>query len=80
MQRGQPIWDKVFLIAFVLAWCGWLVLMALDAQRWRTSHMPVLLNVLGGVLVIADWPRSWSSAKTRLRRQWSACRRNAPIV
>ena len=55
VQRGQPIWDKVFLIAFVLVWCGWLVLMALDAQRWRTSHMPVPLNVVGGALVIAGF-------------------------
>jgi protein-S-isoprenylcysteine O-methyltransferase Ste14 len=55
VQRGQPIWDKIFLIAFVLVWCGWLVLMALDAQRWRTSHMPVPLNVVGGALVIAGF-------------------------
>jgi protein-S-isoprenylcysteine O-methyltransferase Ste14 len=55
VQRGQPIWDKVFLISFVLVWCGWLVLMALDAERWGTSHMSPLLNVLGGVLVIAGF-------------------------
>lgn len=55
VQRGQPVWDKVFLIAFVLVWCGWLALMALDAQRWRTSHMPVVLNLAGGALVIAGF-------------------------
>jgi protein-S-isoprenylcysteine O-methyltransferase Ste14 len=55
VQRGQPVWDKVFLITFIFVWCGWLVLMGLDTQRWRTSQMPVLLNVLGGVLVIAGF-------------------------
>jgi protein-S-isoprenylcysteine O-methyltransferase Ste14 len=55
VQRGQPIWDKVFLVTFIFVWCGWLVLMALDAQRWRTSEMPVLLNVLGAGLAIAGF-------------------------
>lgn len=55
MQRGQPLWDKVFLVAFAFVWCGWLVLMALDAQAWRTSDMPPLLNVLGCLLVIAGF-------------------------
>src|SRR5258708_6748452 len=51
-QRGQPLWDKVFLVTFILIWLLWLVLMALDAQRWHTSDMPVWLNVAGGALVI----------------------------
>jgi protein-S-isoprenylcysteine O-methyltransferase Ste14 len=55
VQRGQPIWDRIFLVTFILVWCGWLVLMGLDAQRWRTSAMPVPLNVLGAVLVIAGF-------------------------
>jgi protein-S-isoprenylcysteine O-methyltransferase Ste14 len=55
VQRGQPIWDKVFLVTFIFVWCAWLVLMALDAQRWRTSDMQVPLNVLGAVLVVAGF-------------------------
>jgi protein-S-isoprenylcysteine O-methyltransferase Ste14 len=55
MQRGQPLWDKAFLLAFAFVWCGWLVLMALDAQAWRTSDMPPLLNVIGCLLVIAGF-------------------------
>jgi protein-S-isoprenylcysteine O-methyltransferase Ste14 len=55
VQRGQPIWDRIFLLAFVAIWCGWLALMALDAQRWRTSGMPLWLNTVGGVLVIAGF-------------------------
>jgi protein-S-isoprenylcysteine O-methyltransferase Ste14 len=55
VQRGQPLWDRIFLLTFVFIWCGWLVLMALDAQAWHTSDMPPLLNVTGGLLVIAGF-------------------------
>lgn len=55
LQRGQPLWDRIFLVAFVFLWCGWLVLMALDAQAWHTSDMPPLLNMIGGLLVIAGF-------------------------
>ena len=55
VQHGQPLWDRIFLLTFVSLWCGWLVLMALDAQAWHTSAMPPLLNVLGGLWVIAGF-------------------------
>ena len=53
-QRGQPLWDRIFLVTFILVWFAWLALMGLDA-RWQTSHMPLYLNILGGVLVIAGF-------------------------
>jgi protein-S-isoprenylcysteine O-methyltransferase Ste14 len=52
LQRGQPLWDKIFLVTFIPLWLGWLVLMGLDAWRWHLSDMPLLLNLLGGLLVI----------------------------
>ena len=55
VQRGQPWWDRIFLPTFIAIWCGWLVLMALDARRWHSSDVPPLLNVLGGALVIAGF-------------------------
>lgn len=55
VQRGQPTWDRVFLLSFVGIWCTWLVIVALDAQRWRTSNVPPWLNVVGGALVIAGF-------------------------
>ena len=55
VQRGQPTWDRVFLLMFVPIWCGWLVLMALDAQRWRTSNVPPFLNIAGAGLVIVGF-------------------------
>jgi protein-S-isoprenylcysteine O-methyltransferase Ste14 len=55
IQRGQPLWDQIFLVTFIALWCGWLVLMALDTQVWHTSDMPPLANALGGLLVIAGY-------------------------
>jgi protein-S-isoprenylcysteine O-methyltransferase Ste14 len=55
VQRGQPIWDRVFLLVFIGVWCGWLVLMGLDARRWHTSDVPTLVNVAGGTLVIVGF-------------------------
>ncbi len=51
-QKGQPWWDKLFLLIFVPAWLAWMGLMAKDAQVWRFSHMPLWLNMMGGLLVI----------------------------
>ena len=55
LQPGQPLWDRLFMATFVPLWCGWLVVMALDAQRWRTSDVPPLVNVVGGALVIGGF-------------------------
>ena len=54
-QRGQPAWDKGFLAMFILVWFGWLVLMAFDAQRWHSSDISPLLNVVGGALVVGGF-------------------------
>jgi hypothetical protein len=45
VQRGQPLWDRVFLLFFIAAWFGWMLLMGLDARRWHSSAIPVWLNV-----------------------------------
>ena len=46
MQRGQPLWDKIFLATMSLVWIGWLVLIGLDA-RFRWSVFPVPLQAAG---------------------------------
>lgn len=58
-QKGQSFADKVFMTFMVLAWYGWLVLMALDAQRWRFSHMPAALNVAGALLIASGFLFIW---------------------
>ncbi|MGO4575398.1 isoprenylcysteine carboxylmethyltransferase family protein [Cupriavidus sp. 2TAF22] len=51
LQRGQPLWDRIFMLVLIVAWCGWLVLMGLDAARFRWSAMPLWLHGLGAVLL-----------------------------
>ncbi|MGA3016270.1 MAG: isoprenylcysteine carboxylmethyltransferase family protein [Bryobacteraceae bacterium] len=55
IQKGQPVWDRVFLLAMVVAWCAWLPLMGLDAVRFRWSVMPVWLQCAGGALMVLSF-------------------------
>jgi protein-S-isoprenylcysteine O-methyltransferase Ste14 len=55
VQKGQPFWDKFLLLVMSLAWCGWMVLMGLDAVRFRWSVMPVWLQCAGGALVVLSF-------------------------
>ncbi len=50
-QRGQKTADKVIIAAAILAVCIWLVIMALDAGRYRYSLVPLPLRA-AGVLAI----------------------------
>ena len=50
-QRGQGRWDKLFMLAVVIVWHAWLVLMALDARRFAWSSVPLWLNVTGAVFI-----------------------------
>jgi protein-S-isoprenylcysteine O-methyltransferase Ste14 len=52
IQKGQPLWDKLFLLVMILAWCGWMVLMGADAVRFRWSAMPFWLQCAGGALIL----------------------------
>jgi protein-S-isoprenylcysteine O-methyltransferase Ste14 len=51
VRKGQPLWDQLFMGTVVIGWCVWLVAMALDAQRWHLSHVPVAVKAAGGVLI-----------------------------
>jgi protein-S-isoprenylcysteine O-methyltransferase Ste14 len=51
-QKGQPFWDKILILPMIMVWCGWLVLMGLDAVRFRWSVMPVWLQCAGGALIL----------------------------
>ena len=50
-QRGQKTADKVIIAATILAVSIWLVIMALDAGRYRYSLVPYPLRA-AGVLAI----------------------------
>jgi protein-S-isoprenylcysteine O-methyltransferase Ste14 len=54
-QKGQPFWDKIFILPMMVAWCGWLVLMGLDAVRFRWFVIPLWLQCTGAVLIVLSF-------------------------
>jgi protein-S-isoprenylcysteine O-methyltransferase Ste14 len=49
VQREQKAWDKILMAAVLLLWSGWLVVMALDAARYRSSDFPVWAQGVGAL-------------------------------
>ncbi len=54
-KPDQKGWDKVLLLITAVAFFGWLVLMALDAVRFRWSKVPVWLQALGTLLLLCSF-------------------------
>jgi protein-S-isoprenylcysteine O-methyltransferase Ste14 len=50
-QATQKTWDKVFMVTLLVLWNGWLVLMALDAVRFRWSQVPIWVQIIGAALI-----------------------------
>lgn len=55
LQRGQPLWDKLLVPVVLVAWCAWMVLMGLDAVRYRWSAMPLWLQCAGAALLVLSY-------------------------
>ena len=49
IQRGQPLWDKVFVVTVLLLFVAWLIVMPLDAVRFGWSEVPDWLQLLGAL-------------------------------
>jgi protein-S-isoprenylcysteine O-methyltransferase Ste14 len=54
-KRGEPTWDKVFLVALEMFFLAWFVLMGFDAMRFRWSQMPGWLQVAGALLLLVSF-------------------------
>ncbi len=54
-KPNQPAWDRVFFVAMEVFFLAWLVLMALDAVRFRWSQMPGWLKVVGAILLLCSF-------------------------
>jgi protein-S-isoprenylcysteine O-methyltransferase Ste14 len=50
-QSSQKSWDKVFMATLLVLWSSWLVLMGLDAVRFRWSHVPIWVQAIGAILI-----------------------------
>ena len=59
IQRDQKRWDKLFMPILLTLWCGWLVLMGLDAGRFHWSRMPLAGQILGVGLIAAGSYLVW---------------------
>jgi protein-S-isoprenylcysteine O-methyltransferase Ste14 len=55
IQRGQPLWDKVFVAALTLLFLAWLIVMPLDVVRFRWSEVPGWLQFLGALGVVLSF-------------------------
>jgi protein-S-isoprenylcysteine O-methyltransferase Ste14 len=54
IQKGQPVWDRIFLVILAVLFLSWLVSMGLDARdRW--SQMPDWLRALGAATMMVSW-------------------------
>ena len=49
IQRGQPLWDKVFVAGVMLLFVAWLIVMPLDAVRFGWSEVPNWLQISGAL-------------------------------
>ena len=54
-KPDQKTWDKVFYAAANVVFLAWLILMPLDAVRFRWSHMPGWLQGVGAVLLLGSF-------------------------
>jgi protein-S-isoprenylcysteine O-methyltransferase Ste14 len=50
-QRGQKSWDKAFVVAVTVLWPAWFALIALDAERFHWSRMPLWLQIAGALMI-----------------------------
>ena len=55
-KADQKTWDKVLLAITAVAFFAWLAVMGLDAVRYRWSHVPVAVQLLGACLLLASFP------------------------
>jgi protein-S-isoprenylcysteine O-methyltransferase Ste14 len=54
-QKGQPFWDKILILSMMVTWCAWLVLMGMDAVRFRWSVVPVWLQCAGAAMIVLSF-------------------------
>jgi protein-S-isoprenylcysteine O-methyltransferase Ste14 len=51
IQKDQKPWDRGFMAITFTAFLGWMVLIALDARRFRWSETSVWCEALGAILI-----------------------------
>jgi protein-S-isoprenylcysteine O-methyltransferase Ste14 len=59
VQREQAAWDRIFMICLIVVFVAWIVIMGLDAVRFRASHVPVWLQGVGAAGILASQYVFW---------------------
>lgn len=54
-RADQKAWDKVFYVVANILFFAWLVLMAVDAARFRWSQVPVWIQVVGVIVLLGSF-------------------------
>lgn len=56
IQEGQPLADKIVLLLFLAAFCGFVAFIPLDVFRFHLARKPgILVSSIGLVLFLAGW-------------------------
>jgi protein-S-isoprenylcysteine O-methyltransferase Ste14 len=56
IQKGQPLWDRVFVILLVVSYVGQIILTPLDVFRFHLAPKPSgLVSFFGLALYVAGW-------------------------
>ncbi len=61
VRRDQMPWDRVFMVAVIIVFTGWMVLIALDARRFGWSHVALWAQLLGFVLIALGMAAVWQT-------------------
>jgi protein-S-isoprenylcysteine O-methyltransferase Ste14 len=59
LQRDQEQWDRIFMVVLLVAFVAWMMLIGLDARRFRWSVVPVWGHVLGASLIASCMLLCW---------------------
>jgi len=51
IQKGQKSWDKSVILVLFALWMSQYVIIGLDAVRFQWSHVPLWLQVIGGLAI-----------------------------
>jgi protein-S-isoprenylcysteine O-methyltransferase Ste14 len=54
-KPDQTGWDKVLMSLTMIFFVEWLILMPLDAVRFQWSHMPIWIQVVGAMILLASF-------------------------
>jgi protein-S-isoprenylcysteine O-methyltransferase Ste14 len=59
VQREQAGWDRIFMLCMIAFFLAWMVIMGLDAVRFRISQVPVWVQGVGAAFILVSQYVFW---------------------